>query len=164
MDNGVREHASDRAATVRPIYGAGVNLIDVGSLVRGAPPIRRRGSDLGIDLSSFLQLFVILPYHKQPGLGLGGKVNFIMTRDEALELLKSGEDGVGQWNEWRRENPVVGRQLPNLKGADLRSARLNGVVLNHINLEAADLGGAGLEEATFGHANLRGANLRDAHL
>ena len=32
-ENGVREHAGDRAATVRPVYGAGVNLIDVGGTI-----------------------------------------------------------------------------------------------------------------------------------
>ncbi len=44
MENGVREHASGRAATIRPVYGAGANLIDVGSLVRGAPPISMKGT------------------------------------------------------------------------------------------------------------------------
>ena len=44
VENGVGEHAGDRAATVRRIYGAGANLIDVGSLVRDGPPLSMKGT------------------------------------------------------------------------------------------------------------------------
>ena len=71
-----------------------------------------------------------------------------MTRDEALELLKGGPEGVKKWNQWRYENPDD--EIPNLsnvkfhsgadlQGVDLSSARLEGAKLHRANLKGADL-------------------------
>ena len=53
-----------------------------------------------------------------------------MTTDEALKLLRGGEDGIREWN-MRRENgegiprlELVDFSLANLRGADLRGANL----------------------------------------
>ena len=55
VEIGVREPAGDRAATVRRIYGAGVNLIDVGSLVRGAPPLYSPRDNLDLSRGYFMR-------------------------------------------------------------------------------------------------------------
>ena len=49
-----------------------------------------------------------------------------MTRDEALQLLGSGPEGIAEWN----------RRRADLRGADLRGADLRGA-----DLRKADLGG-----------------------
>ena len=73
-----------------------------------------------------------------------------MDRDEALKLLKSGEEGIREWNQRRRADEAI----PDLTEADLPGA----------NLSDANLGGAILSYADLRGANLRGANLREAHL
>ena len=46
-----------------------------------------------------------------------------MDRDEAIDLLKGGPNGVREWNEWRRN----GEELPDLRDADFTesSAKLD---------------------------------------
>ncbi len=73
-----------------------------------------------------------------------------MDREEALKLLRGGQEGVNEWNR-RRED---GEDIPKLSNADLTRAHLTG----------ADLRGADLRDASLGDANLRSTNLRDANL
>jgi hypothetical protein len=42
-----------------------------------------------------------------------------VDRDEALRLLRGGEDGVREWNQRRRQ----GEEIPDLLRADLRGAK-----------------------------------------
>ena len=69
-----------------------------------------------------------------------------MNRDEALRLLKSGEEGIAEWNRrlqvWR-PNP------------DLNNANLNGAYLRGLDL----LIGANLREAFLRRAYLSRADL-----
>jgi hypothetical protein len=88
-----------------------------------------------------------------------------MDRDKAIRLLKSGPDGVREWNQWREQN----EEIPNVSfvdfsGADLRSANLLGANLLGANPSDADLRGANLRGAYLSVADLSGADLRDADL
>ena len=55
-----------------------------------------------------------------------GDYDSTMTRVEALELLKSGPEGVKKWNQWREEyrEERPNEEIPEFDGADLRNARL----------------------------------------
>ncbi len=88
-----------------------------------------------------------------------------MDRDEALELLKDGAQGIAEWNRRR----VSGEEIPELKkadltGADLSSANLNRANLNDADLIGANLIGANLIDANLGYANLSFATLKGANL
>ncbi len=98
-----------------------------------------------------------------------------MTRNGALKLLRSGRDGVAEWNRLR----TGGESIPDLSNADLpgvtlsranldklnlRSANLNGAKLSLASLENASLEAAQLAEADLRRANLGGTNLRGANL
>src|SRR4051794_19469532 len=56
-----------------------------------------------------------------------------MDREEAIGLLKGGEQGVAKWNR-RRE---FGGSIPELEDADLRKADLNWADLRNANLSEA---------------------------
>jgi len=71
-----------------------------------------------------------------------------MNRDEAIELLKSGRDGVSEWYLLRMQ----GEDIPDLNRADLSRASLYG----------ANLSGADLRRADLINANLSGADLSQA--
>ena len=77
-----------------------------------------------------------------------------MDRDEALELLLGGTDGVKKWNKRR----VAGEEIPKLSDADLSHAVLSGANLREVNLEKADLSGATLWGIDLVKANLRSAS------
>ena len=81
-----------------------------------------------------------------------------MPSRQHLKILKTG---VEAWNQWRWEHSDV---RPNLRGADLRGARLGEANLRDANLRGADLGGAHLFTADLHAASLRGARLDDADL
>jgi len=81
-----------------------------------------------------------------------------MDRDEALKLLRGGEDGVKEWNRRRKE----GEEIPNLNGADLSGAILRHADLDRADLSHANLSGAILIGAHFGNADLTFANLKRA--
>ncbi len=78
-----------------------------------------------------------------------------MDRDEALKLLKGGEEGIREWNHRR----WAGGAIPDLTHANLSEANLA-----HANLSGADLSGADLSSADLRDANLRIAFLSDANL
>lgn len=96
----------------------------------------------------------------------------MITKDEAIKLLRGGKEGIKEWN--RRRD--AGEEIPNLSGVMLAGARLGGpestvaegtvsaysvrgADLSHANLSSAILIGTGLQ-----HADLEGANLDGAHL
>ncbi len=101
-----------------------------------------------------------------------------MLNQEELELLSMG---VKVWNKWRAENLQI---RPDLRGANLNCAQLQGVNFRGVNLRGADLNWADLRgsnlrganlsytnlswatlrKADFSCANLTGANLRGANL
>jgi hypothetical protein len=83
--------------------------------------------------------------------------------DEAIRLLKGGEDGVREWNQRRAR----GEEMPTLSAADLRGTGLRGANLSRANLHGAALREvvlreADLSEADLSRADLRGADLRGA--
>jgi len=81
-----------------------------------------------------------------------------MANPQHLDLLRKG---VEAWNAWREREPAV---WPDLLGADLPEAKLNGVNLQNANLLRANLEGASLEDANLRNANLKEASLRRAQL
>ena len=58
-----------------------------------------------------------------------------MDREEAIRLLRGGEDGVREWNQRRGR----GEEIPDLRRADLRGAVLYGAVLRQADLIEAHL-------------------------
>lgn len=101
-----------------------------------------------------------------------------MASEEHLDILWQG---VGIWNQWRKEYPWIRVDLSqisiddaefsdvelsdaDLHDADLRKASLSQAKLNRVNLSGADLSGAGLRETDLRWADLRQANLSGADL
>lgn len=83
-----------------------------------------------------------------------------MDRDEALELLRGGKDGVEEWNKRRGADG----NIPSLHQVSLRGAILSGANLYSANLTGADLTGAKLIEATLIATSFRQAKLNEADL
>lgn len=88
-----------------------------------------------------------------------------MNVDEALRLLRGGQDGIEQWNQ-RREK---GENIPslrevNLSGVDLSGANLSGVYLYKADLSKSRLFKAHLQKTDLCGADLRKANCHDAKL
>ena len=81
-----------------------------------------------------------------------------MANPEPIAILAAGVD---EWRKWREANPSI---WPDLSGAQLPAARLNGVNLENANLRQANLEGASLVEANLRNANLMEANLKRACL
>jgi hypothetical protein len=103
--------------------------------------------------------------HPRTGLIPGvaaGREGRDMDRDEALKLLRGGEEGVKEWNRRRREEVIPIR--PNLSEADLSRANLRRADLGDANLSRANLSGANLREAFLTRDNLSGADLSGADL
>ncbi len=80
-----------------------------------------------------------------------------MNADQVERLRRS----VTEWNQWRVENQGV---VPDLRGADLRNAHLNGAMLTKADLVGANLSGAMLVDVRFAYALLMNANLSGAML
>ncbi len=83
-----------------------------------------------------------------------------MNMEQALNLLRSGPDGVQQWNQPRE----VGEMVPCFFEADLSKLDLSMVFLWDIDLTGANLQSSNLCGAYFNNSNLRGANLSHANL
>lgn len=81
-----------------------------------------------------------------------------MANAEHIALLK---EGVDTWNEWRKEHTSV---EPDLSGAALKSARLDGANFGWVDLSTADVRGSSLFKANLRHSGLRGADLREVDL
>jgi uncharacterized protein YjbI with pentapeptide repeats len=75
--------------------------------------------------------------------------------DQALQMLKGGQDGVAQWNLQRQAGAII----PSLESANLNGANLYGADLRLVNLNDSKL-----RESSLFAADLRGARLRDALL
>ena len=93
-----------------------------------------------------------------------------MDREAALQLLKSGREGVTAWNSWRDAaakgsavGPIDFRSV-DLRGADLSSANLQGVDFTGAQLTRANLSNATLTQALFVDADLALANLSASDL
>jgi uncharacterized protein YjbI with pentapeptide repeats len=70
----------------------------------------------------------------------------VMANQEHLAKLR---EGVGAWNEWRKENPGL---QPDLQGADLREADLS-----NAQLQKANLWNAQLQKTFLQRAQLQGS-------
>ena len=79
----------------------------------------------------------------------------MMERDEAIQLLRGGPEGVAEWNRQR----VAAKRIVSLKNAFLLHADLS-----RANLRGADLRGANLVGACLVSADLRRAKLKKAKL
>jgi uncharacterized protein YjbI with pentapeptide repeats len=83
-----------------------------------------------------------------------------VDKDEALKLLRGGEEGIREWNA-RREN---GESVPGLDGVLLDNAHLRGADLSQLRLLDAHLSGVNLSRANLKNAVLFAAHLNDADL
>src|SRR2546423_1096997 len=84
-----------------------------------------------------------------------------MDRDEALEMLRGGLEGIREWNR-RRAN---GQRIPDLtvlKSADLSHSNLARAHLSRTVLDGADLSGAVCHVTTFANVDLSGAKGLDS--
>jgi hypothetical protein len=89
----------------------------------------------------------------------------MMTREEALKLLRGGEAAIAEWNRRRDAGDAIpDLSSANLSGADLSGADLSGAGLSGANLSGANLTNANLRDAELSAANLSGADLSAANL
>ena len=72
-----------------------------------------------------------------------------MNREEALKLLRGGEEGVKDWNRRRK----AGEDIPNLNEAGLVEAHLDGADLRGADLTLANRSGADPHEADLHRAD-----------
>jgi len=78
-----------------------------------------------------------------------------MDKNEALDLLRGGKEGIEKWNQFRLSEETI----PDLTGADLFDANLTNANLSYANLSKANL-----SKANVADANMSGAILFDANL
>lgn len=83
-----------------------------------------------------------------------------MTRDEALKLLRGGQEGIAEWNRRRK----LHERIPALYRIDLSRTDLSRANLSHAQLDYADLSRATLSDANLSGADLYAANLPGADL
>ena len=83
-----------------------------------------------------------------------------MDCEEAVRLLKGGEEGIAEWNA-RRED---GEEIPTLENANFFRTDLSGADLNGADLSGATLVFADLHETRLIRASLQGVYLSDANL
>jgi hypothetical protein len=81
--------------------------------------------------------------------------------DFLKECSEKGEEGISEWNEWRKENP---EEEIWLEGAKLEDTHLENAKLEKAHLEGAELVGAYLENAKLIESHLEGADFCVAHL
>ncbi len=81
-----------------------------------------------------------------------------MANQQHVDKLREGVDA---WNHWRQDHPHI---TPDLSGAELTSANLQGANLTAADLRDASLLRANLTGASFDGADLRHANLAEASL
>jgi hypothetical protein len=82
-------------------------------------------------------------------------------RRDALKLLRSGTEGIAEWN---RLHLLGMKAREDLSGANLTGLVLDEVILSGTNLSGANLSGADLTAANLSGANLSGANLHRTDL
>jgi uncharacterized protein YjbI with pentapeptide repeats len=83
-----------------------------------------------------------------------------MDTKQAIAILRSGHDGIAEWNQRRRQ----GEEAPDLCRANLNAMNLSGADLSHVNLSGAKLNSAILACADLSHAILSDADLMHANL
>lgn len=86
------------------------------------------------------------------------------TAEEALSLLRGGDEGLALWRSLRDDMQYPPLELP---GVDLRGCNLTHIVLYGVNLEGADLREADLTGSSLSElvrVNLDGANLAGAYV
>ena len=71
------------------------------------------------------------------------------------------KEGVGAWNQWRKENPGL---EPDLQSVNLSDAQLQNADLSRTQLQRAFLARAQLQGANLPYAQLQGAQLFEAQL
>jgi uncharacterized protein YjbI with pentapeptide repeats len=81
-----------------------------------------------------------------------------MANEEHLAIL---QQGVNEWNKWRKENPEI---EPDLSNATLYEQNLNYVNLSNSNLSGIILTGSELKGADFSNSSLYKAFLNDTFL
>jgi uncharacterized protein YjbI with pentapeptide repeats len=77
------------------------------------------------------------------------------------EHLSALEQGIGAWNQWRKDHPLL---QPDLSEADLSKAYLSGANLSGLNINRVDLSEADLSATKLIQAKLYNANLSRAKL
>lgn len=81
-----------------------------------------------------------------------------MANPEHVAIL---DEGVEDWNQWRRENPKI---MPDLSHADLSYYQMFDINFYNADLSHANLRRARLEEARLSSANLSSADMSEAKL
>lgn len=81
-----------------------------------------------------------------------------MAEPEFLHII---EQGIDQWNHWRKENPDI---VIDLRSADLSGTDLSFIDFVDVDLTGADLSGSNLRQANLSTANLNNANLNGSFL
>ncbi len=81
-----------------------------------------------------------------------------MANPEHLEILNQG---IEQWNQWRKKNPYI---QPNLSETNLSEFNLSEASLSKADLRLTNLSEADLQKALLSHAVLSEADLRHANL
>ena len=81
-----------------------------------------------------------------------------ITIEDALNLLKSGGEGIEEWNQRRKS----GASPIDLSELDLDGAELEGADLTHLNLTKTNFSRANLKRARFCFANVTQAKFRSA--
>ncbi|HKY39634.1 MAG TPA: toll/interleukin-1 receptor domain-containing protein [Polyangiaceae bacterium] len=82
-----------------------------------------------------------------------------MSRERAVELLRSGLVGVKEWNDWLKSNSVEA-----LDGVSFDGLELDGVNLTACSLRGTQFNRCGMAGALFYRAQLTGAGFADAVL
>lgn len=103
-----------------------------------------------------------------------------VDRERALELLRGGAEGVGDWNRWRKNGPPIPSlahahlvdydlsdadlRACDLQGAKLLRTILFGAKLDDTDLRKADMRRTDLSYASLVRARLLGANLSESRM
>src|SRR5215469_11995783 len=100
-----------------------------------------------------------------------------MNRDDAIGLLKAGEQGIHEWNRRRSKLEIIEAafwgensrhgvtfSVPRMKSVDLRGIDLPEVNLQDADLDHVEFDGANLRDANFGYISLRNASFRKSDL
>ncbi len=87
-----------------------------------------------------------------------------MTRERAIELLRTDVKAWNKWREGKKKEELPDLHHADLSGANLRAADLWGADLRGSDLSGSDLSGADLSGADLDSQKLRDSNLRYANV
>jgi uncharacterized protein YjbI with pentapeptide repeats len=101
----------------------------------------------------------------------------LMKRDDAIGLLRAGEQGIHEWNRRRSKLEIIEAafqgensrhgvtfSVPRMKSVDLRGVDLPEINLSDADLDGVTFDGANLRDANFSYISLRDAAFRNADL